>query len=34
VGWRWKFWIFIEVDSCGGMLGGGGEIEHKVVYGT
>jgi hypothetical protein len=26
--------IFVEVDSCSGMLGGGCEIEHEVGYGT
>jgi hypothetical protein len=26
--------VFLGVDSCSGMSGGGGEIEHEVGYGT
>ncbi len=26
--------VFVEVDSCSGMSGGGGEIEHEVGNGT
>ncbi len=26
--------VFVEVDSCSGISGGGGEIEHEVGYGT
>jgi hypothetical protein len=26
--------VFVEIDSCSGMSGGGGEIEHEVGFGT